>query len=258
MKVFIEKDSDSTGKAAAGMIAEEIRKNPNMAIAFPTGPTPLKCYEYLVKMHREDGLDFSGICGFNMDEYVPLSKEHPQSYYYFMRKYLYDQVNFREENMYAPDAAAEDLDKACREYTDKIIEKGYFDLILLGIGRDGHIAFNMPGEKSRVFAYVEQLSEKTVQDNSRFFGPDEKVPDRAITLGMNIILNSKKVILIADGEGKSEAVGRFLNNQEIAPELPASFLWIHPDVTVILDEKAASQVNPLVPLTGYYGTIIRR
>ena len=145
--------------------------------------------------------------------------------------------------MYVPDAAAEDLKKACEEYTDKIIEKGYFDLILLGIGRDGHIAFNMPGDKSRVFAYVEQLSEKTIKDNSRFFGPDEEVPDRAITLGMNIILNSKKIILIADGEGKSEAVGRFLNNREITPKLPASFLWIHPDVTVILDEKAAAQID---------------
>ena len=243
MKVLIKKDSDSMGKTAAEMIAEEIKRNPNMAIAFPTGSTPLKCYEHLVKMYQEDSLDFSGVLGFNMDEYVPLTREHPQSYYYFMRKYLYDQVNFQEENMYVPDAAAEDLDKACEEYTDKIIEKGYFDLILLGIGRDGHIAFNMPGDKSRVFAYVEQLSEKTVQDNSRFFGPDEEVPDRAITLGMNIILNSKKIILIADGEGKSEAVGRFLNNREITPKLPASFLWIHPDVTVILDEKAAAQID---------------
>lgn len=243
MKVLIKKDSDSVGKTAAEMIAEEIRKNPNMSIAFPTGSTPLKCYEYLVKMHREEGLDFSGIAGFNMDEYVPLSKEHPQSYYYFMRKYLYDQVNFQEENMYVPDAAAEDLEKACRDYTEKIIEKGYFDLILLGIGRDGHIAFNMPGDKSRVFAYVEQLSEKTIQDNSRFFGPNEKVPHSAITLGMNLILNSRKVILIADGEGKSQAVGSFLNHQEITSRLPASFLWIHPDVTVILDEKAAAQVD---------------
>ncbi len=243
MKVLIKKDSDSMGKTAAEMIAEEIKRNPNMAIAFPTGSTPLKCYEHLVKMYQEDSLDFSGVLGFNMDEYVPLTREHPQSYYYFMRKYLYDQVNFQEENMYVPDAAAEDLDKACEEYTDKIIEKGYFDLILLGIGRDGHIAFNMPGDKSRVFAYVEQLSEKTIKDNSRFFGPDEEVPDRAITLGMNIILNSKKIILIADGEGKSEAVGRFLNNWEITPKLPASFLWIHPDVTVILDEKAAAQID---------------
>lgn len=246
MKVLIKKDSDSMGKTAAEMIAEEIKRNPNMAIAFPTGSTPLKCYEHLVKMYQEDSLDFSGVLGFNMDEYVPLTREHPQSYYYFMRKYLYDQVNFQEENMYVPDAAAEDLDKACEEYTDKIIEKGYFDLILLGIGRDGHIAFNMPGDKSRVFAYVEQLSEKTIKDNSRFFGPDEEVPDRAITLGMNIILNSKKIILIADGEGKSEAVGRFLNNQEITPKLPASFLWIHPDVTVILDEKAAAQIDESV------------
>lgn len=246
MKVLIKKDSDSMGKTAAEMIAEEIKRNPNMAIAFPTGSTPLKCYGHLVKMYQEDGLDFSGVLGFNMDEYVPLTREHPQSYYYFMRKYLYDQVNFQEENMYVPDAAAEDLDKACEEYTDKIIEKGYFDLILLGIGRDGHIAFNMPGDKSRVFAYVEQLSEKTVQDNSRFFGPDEEVPDRAITLGMNIILNSKKIILIADGEGKSEAVGRFLNNREITSKLPASFLWIHPDVTVILDEKAAAQIDESV------------
>ncbi len=246
MQIIIKKDGEEMGKLAAELIAAEMRKKEDMAIAFPTGSTPIKCYEHLVRIHKEEGLDFSKISGFNMDEYIPLPKEHPQSYCYFMRKYLYDQVNFCEENIYVPDVLAEDLQEACAAYTKQIKEKGDFDLILLGIGRDGHIAFNMPAEKSQVYAYVEQLSEKTIQDNARFFGADETVPSQAITLGMNIILNSKKVIMIADGKAKSEAVAAFLNNQEITPQLPASFLWIHPDVTVILDEDAASGLGETV------------
>ncbi len=243
MNIICTKDAQSAGKIAAKMVADEIRKKPDSVIAFPTGSSPIPCFNELADMHRNENLDFSKVYGFNMDEYIPLPKQHHQSCSYFLRKYLYSKVNISEERIFAPDATKEDLDQVCKEYTELIGKMGGFDLIILGIGRDGHITFNMPGPIGHVYTYIETLSPKTVKDNARFFAADEKVPEQAITLGLNLILNSKKVILLADGEAKCDAIADLLNHQEIRTELPASFLWLHNDVTIIVDEKAASKLH---------------
>ena len=243
MNILVMKDQKAVGVCGAQMVAEEMKSRENVTISFPTGSSPIACFNELVRMHTHQGLDFSNVTGFSMDEYIPLAKSHPQSCYYFLEKYLYGHVNMDQNRIHYPDATDPDLKKVCQQYTQSILDMGGFDVIILGIGRDGHITFNMPGEVSQVYTYVESLSEQTVEDNARFFEEQEEIPSKAITLGMNLILNSKKIILLADGASKAEAIGQLVNRQEINSQLPASFLWLHNHVSIIVDEAAASQIE---------------
>ena len=244
MKVIIEKDYTAMSNKAAEITAEVIKNNPHAVLSLPTGSTPIGCLEKMADMHKTENLNFENVSIFNMDEYVALKKDDPQGYYYFLNHYLYKHVNINLENTYCPDIENPDLEKACKEYTDLIEKKGGFDLILLGIGRDGHIAFNMPGDRLQAYTHIEQLSNETIEDNSRFFENKEDTPTRAVTLGINPILASKKILLIVNGKNKGEAVKKFLENKEITTALPVSFLWLHNDVTVILDEEAAACLKP--------------
>lgn len=194
-------------------------------------------------MHEKEGLNFSQVAGFNMDEYVGLSKDHPQGYYYFLNDLLYSKVNINPNNTFVPNVLADDLTSAAQAYTDLIYSKGGFDLIFLGIGRDGHISFNMPGAALQPYTHLETLSEATIADNARFFENPAQVPTKAMTIGLKIILDSRKVILLANGEGKSQIIADWLNNQKISTSIPASFLWLHNDVTVVLDKAAASKLQ---------------
>lgn len=244
MKLIIEKTSKEMGCSAAKMIAREMEKKLALNLCLATGATPIGCLQELVRLHKEEGLDFSKTTSFNMDEYVGLGKTHPQSYYYYLNQHLYQQVNIDRNNTFSPEVLAEASVAAANDYTKLIYEKGGIDLILLGIGRDGHISFNMPKEALHPYTHVEQLSEATVSDNLRFFEKRKEVPTEAITIGLKVILDSRKVILIADGEGKSKIIREFLNDDRITTKLPASFLRLHDDVTIILDEKAAGQIKP--------------
>lgn len=243
MEVIIVKNSAEMGKKAAALIAEEIKRKPDALLALSTGSSPVGTYQELIRLHQEEGLDFSRIRALNMDEYVGLNRRHPQGYYYFMEHLLYQKVNIDKANTFGPQAAEGNLEEEARKFDEKIEQEGGIDLILLGIGRDGHIAFNMPAEKLDFATHVQELSELTVRDNARFFDSMDQVPTKAMTIGIQNIFKSKKVVLIAEGINKSEIMERFINSETLDTKIPATILKLHADITVILDEAAAAKLE---------------
>lgn len=243
MKVVITESEKNMGIQAANLIAEEIRKNPDAVLSLSTGATPVGCYKELIRLYEEQGLDFGNVKSFNMDEYAGLSKDHAQGFYYFMYKQLYEHVNIDLKNTFSPDAVNENLAESIQKFEMLIEQEGGFDLILLGIGRDGHIAFNMPDRELKLSTHVQELSESTMNDNARFFDDKSQVPNKAITVGVKNIMDSRKIVLIASGEAKSDIMARFISSDSISPDLPATVLKLHPDVTVIMDKAAAGKLN---------------
>lgn len=246
MKVILAENGADMSVRAASIIAEEIRRRPDALLALSTGASPVGCYEELVRMHREEGLDFSRVRAMNMDEYAGLGREHPQGYYYFMKQHLYRRVNICPDRTFGPDALHENLKEAGRAFDARIEREGGIDLILLGIGRDGHIAFNMPGAELVLETHPQKLSEATVRDNARFFDRIEEVPGQALTIGIKHIFGSRKVVLIASGAAKSDIMAKFLNSKTVNPQIPATVLKLHPDVTVIADREAAQKLGGIV------------
>lgn len=238
MKILIEKDYESMSKAGSKIFIEAIKDNPNIVLGLATGSTPIGMYKEIIKSHKEEGLDFSNVRTFNLDEYVGLSGEHPSSYRYFMNNELFDHININEENISIPNGKAENLNEYCKSYDEKIELAGGIDLLVLGIGQDGHIAFNEPGEYLLVPTNIAKLAESTIQVNSRFFDSIDEVPKTAITMGMGNILKSKKIVLLANGKNKAPVIKELLKADKVTPNLPVSFLLLHPDVTVIIDEEA--------------------
>ena len=243
MKILIEQDYNAMSAKAARMISDFIKNKPDAVLSLPTGSSPEGTLSRMVEIAGEEGVDYSGLSLFNMDEYVPLKKEDPQSYYYFLKSRLYDQVNVDLEKTFRPDVTSEDLESACRDYAGKIREHGGFDLILLGIGRDGHIAFNMPRPSLYAEPHVEALNEDTIAANARFFSDPGSVPRSALSIGIGTILNSRKILLVASGSGKAEILGKAFSTERINPDNPASFLHLHEDVTLILDKDAAGALQ---------------
>ena len=239
LKICIAKNSDEMSLRAATLIADEMKKNPNLVAAIPTGSTPIGTLAELVRMHREEDLDFSQFISFNIDEYCSLSPEDPNSYYYFLKEKLYRHVNIPFTNTYVPKVAAVDKECACKAYDEQISKLGGLDFILLGIGNDGHIGFNEPDNLLHADTHVAQLHDETIQANSRFFPSLEETPRQAITMGISIIMQAKKVVLIANGKNKAEVVNQLLTRRVVSMQFPASVLLLHRDVTVIVDEEAA-------------------
>jgi glucosamine-6-phosphate deaminase len=193
-------------------------------------------------MHKEGGLDFSRVVTFNLDEYIGLPPTHPQSYRYFMDENLFRHVNIRMENTHVPNGLLDDLQKTCKEFEEVIRGSGGIDLQLLGIGGNGHIAFNEPGSPFDSRTRAVNLSERTIKDNARFFRSIDEVPRQAISVGMGTIMEVKKIILLASSAGKAEAVAKSVEGP-ITADVPASILQRHPDCTFILDEEAASKLT---------------
>lgn len=238
MKIVIEKNYESMSKAAASIFIDAIRNKPDIVLGLATGSTPMGLYKEMINAHKDNGLDFSNVKTFNLDEYVGLSQEDPSSYKYYMNKELFNHVNICKDNIYIPDGKAKDLDKSCKEYDDKIVKVGGIDLQLLGIGEDGHIAFNEPGDYLNVNTNIAELADSTIKVNSRFFNSIEEVPTRAITVGMGTILKAKKIVLLASGKNKAKIIKKLINDNKVTTRLPVSFLLLHNDVTVIVDEDA--------------------
>lgn len=238
MKVIVTKDYEEMSREAGKIFIERIREKPEIVLGLATGSTPIGLYNELIRAHREEGLDFSRVRTFNLDEYVGLSSEDETSYRYFMNDNLFNHINIRPENISIPDGRARDLDKFCRDYDQKIEDIGGIDLQLLGIGEDGHIAFNEPGTYLNVGTNITSLAESTIEVNSRFFDSIDDVPKTAITLGMGGIMKAKEIVLLANGEKKSQVIKKLLTEGRVSTELPVSFLLVHPNVTIILDEAA--------------------
>lgn len=246
MLVIITKDYDEMSKKAAEIVKEEMLKKQKSGMPFKlglaTGSTPLGLYKELIRMHKEEGLDFSTTISFNLDEYVGLPPEHEQSYHYFMQENLFKHININPQNIHIPDGMAKDLEKHCREYEEAIKSVGGIDLQILGIGRDGHIAFNEPGSSLASRTSVVVLAEETIQDNSRFFKSIDEVPKFAVTMGVGTILECKTLLLLANGKGKAEAVAKAIEGP-VCSEITASALQLHPDAIVIIDEEAATKLK---------------
>ena len=196
-------------------------------------------------MNREENLDFSKVVTFNLDEYYGLTPDNPQSYNYFMFENLFNHVNIQKENVHIPDGRASDIENYCKEYDNQIEKYGGIDLQLLGIGVNGHIGFNEPAEELIVGTHLTDLTEDTIKANSRFFDSADQVPTKAITMGIGSIMKAKKIMLLASGKGKAEIMAKLLNNNLVTTTNPASLLMLHQDVTIIMDEEAASQLKNL-------------
>lgn len=239
--VIVCVDADAASRNVAQIIADTIRSNPRAVLGLATGGTPVKAYRELVAMHRDEGLDFSGITSFNLDEYIGLEPEHPKSFRYFMQQQLFDHVNITQEQTHVPDGLCKDVSAHVDEYEQRIRAAGGIDLQLLGIGGNGHIAFNEPGSAANSRTRLIELTQDTIDANSRFFDSADAVPRQAITMGIGTILEAKRILLMATGQGKAEVIARTIEG-EVDESVPASLLQSHSDVTFVLDEAAASRL----------------
>lgn len=235
MKVIIEKNYEKMSQTAGRMVEEQIRQKPDAILGLATGSTPLGLYKELILKYK-NGLDCLNISTFNLDEYVGLAPEHPQSYHYYMRKNLFSHINIRQENIFIPNGIAPDLKKECNNYERAIKNKGGVDLQILGIGRNGHIGFNEPGSEFDSKTRVVNLSKETIKDNSRFFDEKSDVPQKAITMGIGTILQAEKIILMIAGDSKREITKKFLAT-EPTPEIPATALKKHKHTVVLINKS---------------------
>ncbi|MBR0419765.1 MAG: glucosamine-6-phosphate deaminase [Erysipelotrichaceae bacterium] len=231
------KDYEEASDKAFEVMKEFIK--PGKVLGLATGSTPLGLYQRMVKDHKENGTSYKDIKSFNLDEYVGLPISHPESYYAFMHRNLFDHIDIMEENAHVPSGLGEDLEGQAKHY-DEMIDNDPVDIQLLGIGSDGHIAFNEPGTPFDSPTHVTDLAESTIKDNCRFFDNDiSKVPTQAVTQGIGTIMKAKNILLIATGANKAKAVKDMIDGP-VDEACPASILQKHPNVTIIVDEAAAS------------------
>jgi len=242
VRVVIERDAESVSRKAARLIADQVRRKPDCVLGLATGSTPLGTYRELIRLHREEALDFSHATTFNLDEYVGLGPTHPQSYRYFMQSNLFDHINVDASRTYVPDGRALDFEAACRLYEQRIKDAGGIDLQFLGIGADGHIAFNEPGSSLGSRTRLKTLTQETIRDNARFFGGEELVPRLAVTVGVGTILDARRCLLLAVGVGKAAAIRETIEGP-VTAQITASALQLHREVIVVVDELAAKDLR---------------
>lgn len=243
MQVIIRLNYDEMSREGAGIVSREMKKKKGkFVLGLATGSTPLGLYKELIRMHREEGLDFSKVITFNLDEYYGISPDHDQSYNYFMHENLFKHINIKKRNVHIPDGMAKDVEKFCKRYEKMIRDAGGIDLQVLGIGSDGHIAFNEPASSLGSRTRLKTLTEQTIKDNSRFFKNKDDIPKYAITMGVGTIFEAHRCILLASGAKKAEVVARAVEGP-VTAEITASALQLHRDTTIILDEEAAGKLS---------------
>ena len=238
MNLIICDNYDELSMAAAEIFAQQLREKPDSVLGLATGSSPLGLYEQLVARYEAKEIDFSKSTSFNLDEYYPLSGDHPQSYRYFMQENLLGKVNFASSNI--PDGSAADPQAECEKYDATIKAAGGIDLQLLGIGVNGHIGFNEPAESYMLATHLTALADSTIESNSRFFSEGETQPTTAITMGFGTIFGSKKILMLISGASKYPIAKRLLENK-IHTDIPASLLRLHHDFTIIIDKDAYEQ-----------------
>ncbi|MBM7622706.1 glucosamine-6-phosphate deaminase [Sporohalobacter salinus] len=242
MRLQVLEDYEEMSVKAASIVASQVTLKPNSNLGLATGSTPLGMYNNLIRMYKKNLINFEEVVTFNLDEYVGLPADHPQSYHYYMFDNFFDKVNIPPEKIYIPSGVGDNLKQICKKYDQSINSHGGIDLQVLGIGKNGHIGFNEPDNKLRTNTHVVKLTEETINDNSRFFDSIDDVPKKAISMGMSSIMKSKKILLLASGEQKAEAIKKAING-EITTEHPASLLQLHSDVTILVDKDAAKLLN---------------
>lgn len=242
MKIYCGKDYKEMSRIAANIISAQVILKPDCVLGLATGSTPVGTYQQLVEWYKKGDLDFSKVTSVNLDEYKGLSGDNDQSYRYFMNKNLFDHVNIDKAKTFVPDGTEPDGEKASRDY-DEIIERvGGVDLQLLGIGHNGHIGFNEPADEFCKGTHCVDLTASTIEANKRFFEKEEDVPRQAYTMGIGTIMKAEKILLLASGEDKAEALYQTICGP-VTPKVPASILQFHKNVIVIADEAALSKVK---------------
>ncbi len=240
MKIIVTKDYEELSFKAAKIMLEVVRENPYAVLGLATGTTPLGLYAYMIADHEQKGTSYAHIRTANLDEYKGLPKTHPQSYAYFMRKNLFDGLGIHSENTNIENGMAADEEKECARY-DEVLEQLPRDIQLLGLGSNGHIAFNEPGTPFGSGTHVVSLAESTVKDNARLFDDISEVPRKAFTMGIRQIMQAKKILILASGANKADAVAKMVKG-EVTEAVPASVLQLHPDCTLIVDKAAAAKL----------------
>lgn len=237
MRIIVCENYAEMSEKAAKMFVSQVMLKPKSVLGLATGSTPIGLYDNLIKYNKNGEIDFSEVTSFNLDEYYPLAPDNDQSYRYFMNEHLFNHVNIDKSKTYVPSGMCEDPDKECKDYEALIEEKGGIDIQLLGIGLNGHIGFNEPAKDLCAVTHVTELTQSTIEANSRFFADISEVPTKALTMGMGSILKAKKIVMLISGKNKHEVLTKLLND-EITTEVPATLLKVHPDVVIICDKDA--------------------
>ena len=240
MKIYKAKDYKDMSRKAANIISAQVIMKPNCVLGLATGSTPIGTYDQLVEWYNKGDLDFSEVTTVNLDEYKGLPRTNDQSYYYFMHQHLFDRVNIDPERTNVPNGMEPDAEKECGRYEELIRSLGGVDLQLLGLGHNGHIGFNEPGEAFEKETHCVDLTESTIEANKRFFASADDVPKQAYTMGIKTIMQAKKILIVVNGENKADIVERAFFGP-VTPEVPASILQLHNDVTVVADEAALAK-----------------
>lgn len=241
IKIIIVDNYDQMSKKAAAMIEAQVLLKRNSVLGLATGSTPEGMYQELVKKYQENEVDFQDVTTFNLDEYYPIAPDNPQSYAYYMHENFFKHVNVREHYQNIPSGSNTNVEETCQVYDRAIEASGNIDLQILGIGTNGHIGFNEPDVKFEAGTHLVELDEETIEANARFFDNIDDVPEQALSMGIRNIMHSKKIILMASGQNKAKAIRAMLKGP-VTPELPASILQLHQDVTLIIDEAAAGEL----------------
>ncbi len=242
MRIYREKDYNAMSRRAAAVIAAQVVSKPDCVLGLATGSTPIGAYKQLIEWHKQRDLSFSEVRSVNLDEYFGLAPTHDQSYRYFMQTNLFDHVDIVPENTNVPNGLAQDAAAECARYEQVVAGLGYADLQLLGMGRNGHIGFNEPCDEFPVATHLVDLTQSTIDANARFFASANDVPRQALTMGVGTIMRARSILVVVSGADKAEAVRKTVMGP-VTPEVPASILQLHPNVTLIGDEAALSGLN---------------
>jgi glucosamine-6-phosphate deaminase len=242
MEIIIKEDYDQICEEAVTTIHQAWKKKDDLVLGLPTGNTPLGVYKRLIALYQKEEIEFSRIVAFSLDEYLGFKENHPQSFAYYLEKNFYQHINIKKENIFRLEGTPEDIDNHCQEYEEKIKSRGGIDLLILGIGRNGHIGFNEPSSSLSSRTRVKTLAEETIEANSRFFENKDEIPRFCLTMGIGTIMESKMIILLASGEDKSEAVQKSIEGP-VTASVPASILQLHPQAKIVIDQRAASRLT---------------
>ncbi|WP_075980449.1 glucosamine-6-phosphate deaminase [Bacillus massilinigeriensis] len=242
MKVIQVKDYEEMSRAAAQYIIQKVQQNPSITLGLATGGTPIGTYQHLIEDHQKNHTSYQGVKTFNLDEYIGLSNDHPNSYHYYMDQELFNHIDIQKTNVHIPRGDQMDYERECSYYEDLIEENEGIDLQILGIGNNGHIGFNEPGTSFQSKTHLVNLTPSTREANARYFKSIEEVPTQAITMGIGTIMKSKEVLLLISGDNKKDALFNLLHG-EISENFPASVLRNHPCVTIFADEQALKDIK---------------
>ena len=242
MKIYVTEDYQSMSRKAANILSAQVILNPTCVLGLATGSSPVGMYKQLIEWYKRGDVDFSEVRTVNLDEYVGLAPDHDQSYRYFMQSNFFDHINIKPENTNLPNGQAADLAAECKRYNQVIHSQGGIDMQLLGMGHNGHIGFNEPGDTFDLETHVVDLTERTIEANARFFATPNEVPRQALTMGIKTIMQARRILGVVSGEDKADAVKAALTGP-VTPKVPASILQLHPNVMLVADKAAMSKVQ---------------